>query len=715
MNSKTKCKVNSDGSVCLRDILDSFNSSVKEEHAWALCYQCARYLSDCIQSGRHNNCFIITEVQHVYLKTDGNVHENTVAAGPSPRRQLRNEKDVVAGIGVVIYTALDPDMQSGEEKVISEDLEQLIGDMITDELTLSSDHSHHETDDEGIERDSEENEEPSTSRCSTQVTLQEVIRRCENHLGTLTKTQVEAHYKAVVRALVAEALELSTFLEKVAQGSISLPANSSTSNLDQLQFSDWAKFWVQVMGELRTGVKLKKVNFSKAPIEYELTPYEILMKDIRNCKYNLRKIMVNGDVPSRVTKDAHAIILEFIRSRPPLKKVGDRKLAPQPRTLTPREQLLNSIKKGRKLRPVPLPRTTRRVDAPKSSPKETTTPLKPPTRRLIKVDFSQFEDEDDDDDEPDNTPDSAAEPGLWSNEYPQVCDGALDAYDLATQDYTRATIRRSTLDVVDTNVGCYSVPQSRPGSRQSCNSSESVQLEPEVAKQIQDELTCTQNWQDTISLDDRLSLTLSEIVHIRTVLTKAELEALPVEGRVRHDVEARKVCFLCLKTRFGIFGPWGTRCTLCKRTVCSKCCSKMNIPMEHFSSVPVVLLSPSIMCTPDDETKESIPKSLVNQIPDPDASGTISMKEGSPDCSRPGSSMDSSIISEPGSLGKFRAKAAAVGRASRAMDRFKGAQMMVCHDCKLMVLQIIKSARANRSAIRNKTIQSLTLNLSPVF
>lgn len=355
MNSKTKCKVNSDGSVCLRDILNSFNSSVKEEHAWALCYQCAKYFSDCIQTGKQN-CCIITEVQHVYLKTDGNIHENTISAGDTPRRLLRNEKDVVAGIGVIIYTALDPDTQSGEERVISNDLEQLISDMITDELTSSSDHSHHETDDEGIERDSEESDEPSTSKCSTQISLQEVIKRCENHLGSLTKTQAEAHYKAVVRALVAEAIELSMFLEKVAQGSISLPTNSSMSNLDQLQFSDWAKFWVQVMGELRTGVKLKKVNFSKAPIEYELTPYEILMKDIRNCKYNLRKIMVNGDVPSRVTKDAHAIILEFIRSRPPLRKVSDRKLAPQSRTLTPREQLLNSIKKGRKLRPVPVPR-----------------------------------------------------------------------------------------------------------------------------------------------------------------------------------------------------------------------------------------------------------------------------------------------------------------------------------------------------------------------
>lgn len=38
-------------------------------------------------------------------------------------------------------------------------------------------------------------------------------------------------------------------------------------------------------------------------------------------KYQLRKVMVNGDVPPRVKKDAHAVILEFIRSRPPLRKV----------------------------------------------------------------------------------------------------------------------------------------------------------------------------------------------------------------------------------------------------------------------------------------------------------------------------------------------------------------------------------------------------------
>lgn len=59
--------------------------------------------------------------------------------------------------------------------------------------------------------------------------------------------------------------------------------------------------------------------------------------------------------------------------------------------------------------------------------------------------------------------------------------------------------------VTEIPAGCYSVPQSRPGSRQSCNSTESetMPLEPEVAQALQDELTSSQSWQNSISLDDR--------------------------------------------------------------------------------------------------------------------------------------------------------------------------------------------------------------------
>lgn len=50
------------------------------------------------------------------------------------------------------------------------------------------------------------------------------------------------------------------------------------------------------MRDLREGVKLKKVqerHYNPLPIEYQLTPYEMLMDDIRSKRYKLRKVMVS--------------------------------------------------------------------------------------------------------------------------------------------------------------------------------------------------------------------------------------------------------------------------------------------------------------------------------------------------------------------------------------------------------------------------------------
>lgn len=49
------------------------------------------------------------------------------------------------------------------------------------------------------------------------------------------------------------------------------------------------------MRDLRDGVKLKKVQerqYNPLPTEYQLTPYEMLMDDIRSKRYKLRKVMV---------------------------------------------------------------------------------------------------------------------------------------------------------------------------------------------------------------------------------------------------------------------------------------------------------------------------------------------------------------------------------------------------------------------------------------
>ena len=40
---------------------------------------------------------------------------------------------------------------------------------------------------------------------------------------------------------------------------------------------DWARLWVAVLKDLRTGAKLKSINYTKTPVEFELTPYEMLV------------------------------------------------------------------------------------------------------------------------------------------------------------------------------------------------------------------------------------------------------------------------------------------------------------------------------------------------------------------------------------------------------------------------------------------------------
>ena len=56
------------------------------------------------------------------------------------------------------------------------------------------------------------------------------------------------------------------------------------------------------MRDLRNGVKLKKVQqrqYNPLPIEYQLTPYEMLMDDIRCKRYTLRKVMVSTQMAAQ--------------------------------------------------------------------------------------------------------------------------------------------------------------------------------------------------------------------------------------------------------------------------------------------------------------------------------------------------------------------------------------------------------------------------------
>ncbi|KAK1128791.1 hypothetical protein K0M31_019940 [Melipona bicolor] len=877
---RPKCKLDANGRLNLEDILLSFNGPVNQEQAWALCYQTAKSMSRLSE----NNFYEITELSQIVLHKDGDVWlGDLIESGKPPV----SEKKAIFSLGWMIFKALDFGLDEQEERPVSPDLENLIT-LITradQEIEGETEERPQETDDEGIERDSSDADvDEFLSQKSNDTyeerpslySLKNIMQLCIRHVQASVES-AEIHYKAVIRAFVTEALELSYFLDTVAANKLhasrrqsvtdgNKQTSMSVQNLDRLDFIDWARFWVQVIQELRKGVKLKKVEAnlsSKNPTrgrgkgaEFELTPYEILMDDIRKRRYHLRK---TPSPTPHLRKDAHAVILEFIRSRPPLKKASERQLPPLQKEWTVRELLMESIKKPPNLR------SSRNRYVPKSeriSPqcdhiqsaidvKDSESPAvpKPPRRdldssnsatsrrKVIPVDFDlklDAEDEDDDEDYNDELAvtrfeeddegsnywqlkedytygdrdstrgrhkdqrddDEADSANPWRrtgglrltrNEYHRFCDTQLESYDLATQcPSRRASARKHARRSIALTAltGTTSLPHSRPQSRQhigatesslsqgpspniSVNPSPSLSPQPRarqprrsqtIAEGTKDNEDQNEDWQDDkgqkptlgdMFLDERLSLTLEEIVHIRSVLTKAELESLPVEGRVKEDVEKRRVCFLCLKTRFGLLGPWGQRCRLCERTVCVKCYSKMRIPTEHFAHVPVVLLSPGLLLSPSSSEPDTSKSSWLR------GTGAAGSAPASPASRRKNSSLKSVTPSStptttpvliltptstppsharretetqdkrsckstgsPANVPSPKAFSSFTSQSSEqrlVAERLRGVSMVVCHDCRIMVIQIIKSSRTTRATIRNNVISRLTLNLSPAY
>ncbi|CAN0333277.1 unnamed protein product, partial [Lampetra planeri] len=342
---------------------------------------------------------------------------------------------VVRSLGFVIYKALDWGLDENEERELSQPLEELIDWMTSLEdaaAATDDDGGGGALRDEGYDGPDEDEEAAAGNAATTAGTtgtgtvtgtvtaadggcgvsrpegpFQSVIKMCTSHLRTTR--EAPSHYQAVCRALYAEAMELRTFLEKIQSAKEALKkmqgggggggdgnqASPNSFELNELQHLDWARLWGQVMRELRHGVKLKKVAamrpYSGLPIEFQFTPYEMLMDDIRAKRYNLRKVMVNGDIPQRVRKSAHDVILEFIRSRPPLNPVAFRKLRETPeRPRSLHEQMLNEIRMDRKLRPVSpvLPQPCRTdIDTPDGRRVRKKKLLKAPTLAEMEAEF----------------------------------------------------------------------------------------------------------------------------------------------------------------------------------------------------------------------------------------------------------------------------------------------------------------------------------------
>ncbi|KAG9479091.1 hypothetical protein GDO78_012641 [Eleutherodactylus coqui] len=584
-----------------------------------------------------------------------------------------------------------------------------------------------------------------------------VMKLCASHLPT--PSEAPNHYQAVCRALFAETMELHMFLSKIRSAKESLKkiqemekdtTDRSRADLDDLQNSDWARFWVQVMRDLRNGVNLRKVQerqYNMLPIEYQLTPYEMLMDDIRAKRYTLRKVMVQGDIPPRLKKSAHEIILDFIRSRPPLNPVSARKLKPtQPRPRSLHERMLEEIKSERKLRPV-SPDEVRHsrldVSTPESSKKQPDRTvlnggvversrvngrpmalvvqqkrlLKAPT--LAELDSSESEE--------DTVQKSSSSSSVSTSQPEDVSPGTasrkktpprfLPISSTPQPERRQTPQRRHSIEKeTPTNVRHF-LPPARQSSRSlvprissffprmafrpfstihtasllGSHPFEAAIFGAAGAMFYLFERAYASRWrapqEEFCYPVECLALTVEEVMHIRQVLVKAELEKYQQYKDVYNALKKGKLCLCCRTKRFSLF-TWSYTCQFCKRPVCSQCCKKMRLPSKPYSTLPIFSLGPTALQRGDSFLR--------------------------PD--KPSTSHHRSLRSLP----KLPSKSKSVDKSDDELQFPKElmedwSTMEVCVDCKKFISDIISSSRrsltlANKRARLKRKTQSFYLS-----
>ncbi|XP_045705917.1 protein spire homolog 1 isoform X2 [Phyllostomus hastatus] len=666
--------------LSLEEILLLYNQPINEEQAWAVCYQCCGSLHAAVASSsqpRHR----VRSAAQIRIWRDGavtlapvtgNAEEQTPTAGKSGYSSHCTETEVIESLGIIIYKALDYGLKENEERELSPPLEQLIDHMANTVEADGSNDEGYEAADEGLE-----DEEDEKKKISAIHSYRDVMKLCAAHLST--ESEAPNHYQAVCRALFAETMELHTFLTKIKSAKENLKkiqemekSDESNTDLEELKNIDWARFWVQVMRDLRNGVKLKKVQerqYNPLPIEYQLTPYEMLMDDIRSKRYTLRKVMVNGDIPPRLKKSAHEIILDFIRSRPPLNPASARKLKPTPpRPRSLHERILEEIKAERKLRPV-SPEEIRRsrldvtnpespknivelsvvnggltsqrkengLNAVQQVPVQQKRLLKAPT--LAELDSSDSEEETLHKSASSSSvsPSFLEDPLLEAVSTRKTPPKFLPISSTPQPERRQPPQRRHSIEKeTPTNVRQF-LPPSKQSSRSlvpritsvwprtpfrplfstiqtasllSSHPFEAAMFGVAGAMYYLCERAFTSRWKSSKEEFcypvECLALTVEEVMHIRQVLVKAELEKYQQYKDVYTALKKGKLCFCCRTRRFSFF-TWSYTCQFCKRPVCSQCCKKMRLPSKPYSTLPIFSLGPTALQRGESSTRPEKP------------------------------------------------------------------------------------------------------------
>ncbi|XP_032234162.2 protein spire homolog 1 [Nematostella vectensis] len=586
-------------SMSIYEILKNFRAPLSEEQAWAVCYQCTRELVSQRETGFQTFQKNIIDIQLSTTKIlkDGSVEFTSISPTETPQK----ENEVLFRLGSLVYECLDFGMEVCMERELDPALEKLITEMTCEQgdegISVPEYCDDKHTGIRGTSPPKKERRLSSKGVSSKDMSLERVLQSCTEHLaGDQAKSQV--HFKAVCRALVNEAIELTAFLnhlynghELMAQTSGQGVGLTNWAYLQSLHAAEWAQLWLQAMRELRQGVTLRHVVHNKLPpASFEMTPFEMLLDDIRYRRFNLNHVSIQQNTLNK-SKDAHDVILDFIRSRPPLARVSERKMNPvAENSPNLHDKLLTEIKSCKKLKPTPQPvlKTVQEIyygEDLNLVPNDISASVTHKRRRL-KPDLEFVEKISRwDSPTPDSSPEEKQIPRSSVVEIKSVRSRSLPT-----------SPRAELFEQFDSVADVKQFDSSRssgfyePGSSQS--SLDSVE-----------DNSCVRNGKFsgnyTLGFDDnpifppslrnlqnmkvtaKIYMTLNEVRHMCKTLAMLELENFDPDDPTYRSLISGQLCFCCRKRKFSLFGEWSRPCYICESCVCSHCLHKVETSSSY--------------------------------------------------------------------------------------------------------------------------------------
>ncbi|GLD67111.1 protein spire homolog 2, partial [Lates japonicus] len=554
--------------LSLEEVLKSYEQPINEEQAWAVCYQCCSGLR--VPRPPAGRVSRVKDPSSILLHRDGIVslqqepqHNDDTDGPPLPPTA---ERQVVQSLGVAIYRALDWGLDDSEERELSPQLERLIERMAGGDQSGEGDScAGNGTTDEGYsgQEEEEEEEEEQEGVIRPVCTFRQVMALCASRLAN--PNLAPEHYQAVCRALFVETLELQTFLIKIRDAK-----EARSGAVDE---------------GAQAGVKLKKVQDSRStrcPIVVQPHTFEMLMQDIR-AKFQHEVKAYRAQPPSSPAAVLHDRVLAEITGEKSQASFGSLPCLAQTCPC--------NVK------------STSCIDLSMSEPRP-----RPPSRpRILLKAPTLAEMEEMNISEEEESPDGGELKRAESSPTPLKRDRSFSEHDLALlrgemlpslsesaqlDGAVRLRGERARSRTLTSGGPPPYYRASFPGHGWVPSSPARLSLSSVDETTEGSETTSgsragdEHQWMEEFSHPvESLALTVDEVINVRRVLVKAEMEKFLQSKELYNNLKRGKVC-CCCRVKFPLFS-WPSTCLLCKRSVCVSCSAKMKIPSKKMAHIPV--------------------------------------------------------------------------------------------------------------------------------